>query len=125
MNELVFVGYMIIDEHTDDYSDWSGYIAYPNPEGANLAWEKPIKMIQYSAYAILKKEVETLRECRELDKRLVERSINDVQIEIGRRALAESDLEYTTKFVEDIANSSGPGAIEARQLLKALSRKQE
>ena len=58
MDELVLVGFMAIEDHAEDYSNWSGHIAYPNPEGANLAWEKPIKMIQYSAYENLKSEIE-------------------------------------------------------------------
>lgn len=42
------VGYMIIEDYTDDYSDWSGQIAFPNPKGANIAWLNPIEMIEKS-----------------------------------------------------------------------------
>ena len=55
----VLTGYMIIEEHADDYSDWSGHITGPvNPKGANLAWEDPIPMIEKSAYDKLRKALE-------------------------------------------------------------------
>lgn len=35
-----------LDEWADDFSHWSGEITYPDPEGANLAWQKTIEMIE-------------------------------------------------------------------------------
>ena len=45
------IGYMILEDYCEDMSDWSGVITGPqDPTGANLAWESPIKMIEYSAF---------------------------------------------------------------------------
>lgn len=44
------IGFMVVEDYTEDMSDWSGQITFPDPTGANLYWEKPIKMIEYSAF---------------------------------------------------------------------------
>ncbi len=54
------IGYMIFETWTEDYSHWSGVISFPDPTGANLAWESPIAMIDKSAYDKLKAEVRRL-----------------------------------------------------------------
>lgn len=59
------IGYVVIDDYTEDMSDWSGAIAYPNPEGANLFWEKPEPFIQKSAFDAIKKENEELQKERD------------------------------------------------------------
>jgi len=55
------VGYMILEGYAEDYSHWDGVITYPDPTGANLAWESPIEMIEKSAFDAVVKE---LRETR-------------------------------------------------------------
>lgn len=50
------IGWMIFEECCEDMSQWDGVISYPDPTGANLAWEAPIKMIEKSAYDALKAE---------------------------------------------------------------------
>lgn len=52
------VGFMIIEDHTDDMSDWSGQITFPNPKGANLAWLDPVEMIEKAPVDSLLDEVE-------------------------------------------------------------------
>lgn len=60
------VGWMIIEDYVEDYSEWDGAIACPDPTGANLAWESPIKMIEHAAYTELMQEAEALREALRL-----------------------------------------------------------
>lgn len=50
------VGWMILEDYCEDMSQWDGVITYPDPTGANLAWQNPTKMIEYSAYEKLKAE---------------------------------------------------------------------
>lgn len=50
------IGWMILEDYCDDMSDWSGVITYPDPTGANLSWENPTKMIEYSAFEQMKRE---------------------------------------------------------------------
>ncbi len=52
------VGWMILEDHADDLSHWDGVIAFPNPTGANLAWESPTKMIEFSAFEAEKKRAD-------------------------------------------------------------------
>ena len=54
------IGFMIVEDYDEDFSHWDGVITYPDPTGANLAWEKPTKMIEYSAYEQVKEQ------CRDL-----------------------------------------------------------
>ena len=51
------IGWMIIEDYCEDYSDWSGQITYPDPTGANLAWQSPIKMIEHSAYEVAQADI--------------------------------------------------------------------
>lgn len=51
------IGWMIFEEYCDDYSEWSGVITYPDPTGANLAWQDPVKMIEKSAYDALEQRL--------------------------------------------------------------------
>lgn len=55
------IGWMILEDHCEDMSDWSGVISFPDPTGANLAWENPTKMIEHRAFEKLRKENERLR----------------------------------------------------------------
>lgn len=54
------VGYMIMEDYAEDYSHWNGVIGFPDPTGANLAWESPVAMIEKSAYDALKAERDRL-----------------------------------------------------------------
>lgn len=56
------IGYMVIEDYAEDYSQWDGLIAYPDPEGANLYWQKTIKMIEHSAYLAIQAENEKLKQ---------------------------------------------------------------
>lgn len=40
------IGYVAIEDYTDDYSDWTGQITFPNPKGANIYWQNPIVFIE-------------------------------------------------------------------------------
>lgn len=51
------VGWMILEDYCEDMSQWDGVISFPDPTGANLAWENPIKMIEHKAYDALKAEL--------------------------------------------------------------------
>ena len=44
------IGWMIMESHDDDLSNWDGVITYPDPTGANLAWENPTKMIEFNEH---------------------------------------------------------------------------
>lgn len=84
------VGYMIIEDYTDDYSDWSGQITYPDPRGANLAWLNPIKMIEHTAYDALRAQVEELR--AELNTIRTTWQAEEISIAKGKAELMQSKL---------------------------------
>lgn len=56
------VGYVVIDEHSEDMSHWDGAIAFPNPEGATLFWENPAPFIEKRAYDDLARENKLIRD---------------------------------------------------------------
>lgn len=86
------VGWMILEDYCDDMSDWSGVIAYPDPTGANLAWESPVKMIEYSAYEKLQARLAEAEAERE--------HLNDVVKE--RESWAAMRLETCKKLERDL-----------------------
>ena len=55
------IGFMIIEDSTDDLTEWSGHITFPNPRGANLAWLNPVEMIDKRAFDTVVKERDDLR----------------------------------------------------------------
>lgn len=79
------IGWMIFESATDDNSEWEGVITYPDPTGANIAWESPIKMIEHSAYEALQVELREanaatqteldLREQQHLQNRELQREV--------------------------------------------------
>lgn len=57
------IGFVVIDDYTDDYSDWTGQITFPNPKGANIYWQNPISFIELEPTLQLMKEMgEALKE---------------------------------------------------------------
>ncbi len=51
------IGWMILEGCCEDMSAWDGVISYPDPTGANLAWENTTKMIEFSAYDALREQL--------------------------------------------------------------------
>lgn len=51
------IGFVVIDDYTDDYSDWTGQITFPNPKGANIYWQNPISFIELEPTLQLMKEI--------------------------------------------------------------------
>lgn len=65
------VGFMVIEDYTEDYSDWSGQIAFPDPVGANLYWQNTIPMIEKRAHDAALARIKLLEEvCAELMRAL-------------------------------------------------------
>lgn len=62
MGEQYIRGFVVIDEHTDDMTQWSGAIAFPNPQGATLFWEKPKEFITIDAYNDARKKIRDLED---------------------------------------------------------------
>ena len=60
------IGYVVIEDYEEGMGHWDGSIAYPNPEGANLYWQKPEPFIQKSAFDALQSELETVKRERDL-----------------------------------------------------------
>lgn len=56
------IGYMVLEDWAEDYSQWDGSIAFPDPEGANLHWVNTIPMIEKAAFDELKAENERLKQ---------------------------------------------------------------
>lgn len=59
------IGYMVIDDYDEDYSNWDGQITFPDPTGANLHWLNPIKMIEYTAYEALQEQLRVAKDTLE------------------------------------------------------------
>lgn len=59
------IGYAVLEDWTVDMSDWSGQITYPDPTGANLYWQNPMKMIEYSAYDQLQAKLDEAVKAKE------------------------------------------------------------
>lgn len=51
------IGYVAIEDYTDDYSDWTGQITFPNPKGANIYWQNPIVFIELEPTMRMMKEM--------------------------------------------------------------------
>jgi len=68
MSEIkVRVGYVAIEDYTEDYSDWTGQITFPNPRGANIYWENPIEFLEAEPVIKLLREMgEALKESKYL-----------------------------------------------------------
>ncbi|WP_374029803.1 hypothetical protein [Bdellovibrio bacteriovorus] len=82
------IGFMIIEDSTDDLTEWSGHITFPNPRGANLAWLNPVEMIDKRAFDAVVKERDDLRaRVGELEKDY------DAAIKIGQHFLKQKDTE--------------------------------
>jgi hypothetical protein len=59
-------GFVAIEDWTDDYSNWSGSICFPNPRGSNLHWENPIEFVEASALVAKDEELERTKAALEM-----------------------------------------------------------
>lgn len=94
------IGWMILEDYCDDMSQWDGYISFPDPTGANLAWQSPTKMIEYSAYET------AIRERDELEKRLFESAASKANEFLHLRArVKELEAELTSYRLDGPAHT--------------------
>ena len=63
--KIPLIGFVVIEEYAEDFSHWDGAIAYPDPTGANLAWENPIPFIEKSFYDQLQRKLINLADAAE------------------------------------------------------------
>ena len=56
------IGFVVIDDYTDDYSYWTGQITFPNPKCANIYWQNHISFIELEPTIQLMKEMATFVE---------------------------------------------------------------
>lgn len=84
------IGFVVIDDYTDDYSDWTGQITFPNPKGANIYWQNPISFIELEPTLQLMKEMGDALEFYS----------NKTKLDCGE--MASVKLEKYRKFLEGI-----------------------
>ena len=109
------IGWMILEDHTEDMSHWSGVISYPDPTGANLAWENPTKMIEYAAYEAMRKELAET-------KKYLDATTGDAMCARAERdrawAALEAAREQRDSFITSLHKDAG---VDARTSLNIKS----
>lgn len=94
------IGYVEIEDYTDDYSDWTGQITFPNPKGANIYWQNPIVFIELEPTMRLMDEMaEALDEIRFHEQKHVENSPEETTYYLR---VTNKVLEKYRKFKEGL-----------------------